>query len=452
MLRTTTFIILALALVTSVWGQMTVKNSSDDVLMQVDDQANVTIGSTNMHGLLTTYELKVITGAAAGRVLKSDADGLASWGTDEVEDADHVIGNETPQAGTAISVSDRTVSVNVDNSTIKVNHSDQLYADISVTESDPVWSSNDDDHAIGNEYQQLTESGNTITLSHGGGSVTDNIEDNQPLSEVLGDGNNASGRNAVNFGRLSVGLSGSDSRLRVEGHVSSSLPVWGTMNTSIYAKDVDSGNNESSISIIGIGKVLTSDLNDAHVGVQGVLVGGGSNDVWMASGALGHHDLTSTHNRLSGVSTTVKSVGSYPYQTNLKTFAIRGANENTGSDDWGILIDAHQNYLGGTTYVDDLFANNNVSASSFTDRTPYPKDLQTAYASVLSMQRLPQGEYRADDKRHQLDHSKLHPFIQSSDGEQRDLSATASAQNEVIKDLLQRIERLEALLDVATAE
>jgi hypothetical protein len=334
-----------------------------------------------------------------------------------------------------------------------------------------------DDHAnvtIGSSVHDGHLTTHTITIKEGAanGRVLKSNASGEagwgtlPLNAVLNAGNDADGNDAVNFGRLGIGVSSPDSRVRVEGYASSSIPAWGTMNTSIYAKDVDSGNNETSVSIIGIGKVLTLDYDDAHVGVQGLLVGGGSNNVWMASAALAHHDLSGNINRLSGVSTTVKNVGSYPHQTNLKTFAFRGINENTGSDDWGILVEAHQNYLGGLTYVDNLFANGNVSASSFTDRTPYPKDLQTAYESVLSMQRLPKGKYLSEDKAHQLDHSKLHSFIQSADGEQRDLSATVSAQNEVIKDLItknrdlesmnqeleHRLERLEALLDVGRAE
>ena len=84
----------------------------------------------------------------------------------------------------------------------------------------------------------------------------------------------------------------------------------------------------------------------------------------------------------------------------------------------------------------DAYFSNDVSALSFTDRTPYPKDLQTAYDAVMSMQRFPEGEYDEHDVEKQLDHSKLHEFVRSSDGEHRSLSATVSAQNEVIKDLV----------------
>ena len=96
--------------------------------------------------------------------------------------------------------------------------------------------------------------------------------------------------------------------------------------------------------------------------------------------------------------------------------------------------------------VGDIYASGDVSALTFSDRTPYPKDLEIAYKSVLSMMRLPEGEYDEGNKEFQLDHSKLTDFIKSGDG--RDLSATVSAQNEVIKDLIKRINELTKRIEV----
>ncbi|MBD3377796.1 hypothetical protein GF406_22390 [candidate division KSB1 bacterium] len=101
---------------------------------------------------------------------------------------------------------------------------------------------------------------------------------------------------------------------------------------------------------------------------------------------------------------------------------------------------------------------NELSAASIVDRTPYPADLQTAIDAVNSMQRLPEGEYRKDDKDHQLNHSLLHDFVRSKDNK-RDLSATVSAQNEVIKHLLavnkayeKRFKEFERVLSRLSAE
>jgi len=96
--------------------------------------------------------------------------------------------------------------------------------------------------------------------------------------------------------------------------------------------------------------------------------------------------------------------------------------------------------------VGGAWFSNNVSAASFTDRTPYPYDLETAYSAVLSMRRLPDGQYNPDDMGSQLDHESLHPFVTSveADGtKSRNLSATVSAQNEVIKSLIERVTVLE---------
>ncbi|MHC4659812.1 MAG: hypothetical protein ACYS83_11655 [Planctomycetota bacterium] len=90
----------------------------------------------------------------------------------------------------------------------------------------------------------------------------------------------------------------------------------------------------------------------------------------------------------------------------------------------------------------DVYVTNDVSALSFTDRTPYPKDLQTAVDAVMSMSPLPEGLFESDDKEQQLDHVTLSPFIRSDDGN-RDLSATVSCHNEVLKELLSKQKQLE---------
>ncbi len=99
-----------------------------------------------------------------------------------------------------------------------------------------------------------------------------------------------------------------------------------------------------------------------------------------------------------------------------------GNNSGTGS--------GYAGYFSGNVYV-----TGNMSAASITDRTPYPKDLATAYNAVMSMERLGDGQYMENNKELQLDHSALSDFIRSEDG-YRDLSATVSCLNEVVKDLI----------------
>jgi len=107
---------------------------------------------------------------------------------------------------------------------------------------------------------------------------------------------------------------------------------------------------------------------------------------------------------------------------------------------YGVYGCSNSSYAG--FFWGDVYVTNNVSALSFTDRTPYPKDLATAYNAVISMERLPDGQYQEDNKENQLDHSKLNSFIRSKDGN-RDLSATVSCLNEVVKDLTRKNKTLE---------
>ncbi len=106
-----------LLLASAAWAQLTVKNNSGDVLMTVDQtsgDAVVTLGSSGVPGHLITETITITDGAGTGKVLTSDTDGNASW------------------------------------------------ASVSITESDPQWSANDNDHAIGNEFPL---GGNAITIS-----------------------------------------------------------------------------------------------------------------------------------------------------------------------------------------------------------------------------------------------------------------------------------------------
>lgn len=125
--------------------------------------------------------------------------------------------------------------------------------------------------------------------------------------------------------------------------------------------------------------------------------------------------------------------------------------------------------------VGNAYFSADVSALTFTDRTPYPDTLATAYAEIESIK-------RSQSNAKQVDHSALHPnlkkefkvnvvdsyetitstYSETIDGEEviktkteqkpiykeviepgRDMSETISALVEVVKDLKKRIEALE---------
>jgi len=136
---------------------------------------------------------------------------------------------------------------------------------------------------------------------------------------------------------------------------------------------------------------------------------------------------------------------------NGRNYALFGiALAESSGDNYGIYAEASNDgtgsawagYFYGKVYVTD-----NVSALSFTDRTPYPKDLATAYAAVMSMEPLPADQYDENNKENQLNHSKLSSFIRSEDGN-RDLSATVSCLNEVVKDLVKKVESQQHIIEL----
>ena len=106
----------------------------------------------------------------------------------------------------------------------------------------------------------------------------------------------------------------------------------------------------------------------------------------------------------------------------------------------------------------DFWFGGDVSAASFTDRTPYPETLKIAYDVLASHKKL--DDYDKNDKEHQLDHTKLHDFakpqITVSSGtpdnevitkelgqDGRDASAVISCLVEVVNDLVSKVEGLE---------
>jgi hypothetical protein len=181
---------------------------------------------------------------------------------------------------------------------------------------------------------------------------------------------------------------------------------------------ISATNNSSSSTSIAI-----HGRSNKGVGIQGVCYEGcgvkgmvTGNTTRVCYGVYGKSsNTTGTNYGLYGVASDASS------GLNCGIYAI-GYNPGAGN--------AYAGYFEGDVYV-----KNNISAYSYTDRTPYPKDTETAYKAVMSMERLPEGQYSELDRNAQLDHSKLHNYIRSEDGN-RDLSATVSCHNEVLKDLI----------------
>ena len=258
-------------------------------------------------------------------------------------------------------------------------------------------------------------------------------------------GKNGSSNNFGQLGTIEYGVSGTSSVSGGSGvygistHYSSGNGVYGLHSIS------DNYGYLGGISMGVYGKHNTSE----NYGLLGSAL----------YGAFAKHGSTGNYGFLGSSSYGVKGYGSSGnigvYGESVGSYGVSGysgnsygvaGHSNSSNGVYGSSVTGYAGYFDGHVYV-----KYDVSAQSFTDRTPYPKDLQTAYNAIMSMERLPDGHYNEDDKENQLDHSKLSSFIRSSDGN-RDLSATVSCLNEVVKDLVRKVEAQQHLIETQNGQ
>lgn len=249
--------------------------------------------------------------------------------------------------------------------------------------------------------------------------------------------------------------------------------ISGGYDNSVYAQygAIGGGSgNESGGSYSAIGGGRTNEAEGDYSTIGGgynndatssmaTVSGGSTNYAQGVGSAVGG----GYHNEASGSYTTIPG-GYYNEATATYAFAAgKGAKANhMGTFVWNDLYDTCESDCMNQFKVcaaGGAWFSGEVSAQSFDDRTPYPENLDVAYEAVFSMQRLPDGQYDPEDISMQLDHASLSDFVKhvEANGEtSRNLSATVSAQNEVIKHLIartslleQRVATLEALLSSA---
>jgi len=216
----------------------------------------------------------------------------------------------------------------------------------------------------------------------------------------------------------------------VYGQCDNGKGVYGISSSSYGVYGVSS----SSYGVYGISNSYGVRGYNGSSGNYGYL-GGSDHGVYGESGSdfavRGYNSGSGNYGNLGG-----SNFGVWGYSSG-DGHGVRGASLGNGHGVWGESVGGYAGYFTGNVYVTD-----NVSAFSFTDRVvAYPKDLATAYQAVMSMERLPEGKYDEMSKETQLDHSKLTDIIKSKDGN-RDLSATVSCHNEVLKDLIRKKQEL----------
>jgi hypothetical protein len=193
-------------------------------------------------------------------------------------------------------------------------------------------------------------------------------------------------------------------------------PDWGVSGYS------SGGHGVQGESVSGAG-VYGETAGISYAGVHGKTTNANN------AGAFGENTATNTRGTLGGPTWGAKGFSA----------AGRGV-DGSSTTGYGVYGESSTGYAG--YFTGNVWVTGTISAETVVDRTPYPKDIATAYQAVMSMERLPDGQYEEQNKQHQLDHSRLDDFIRSKDGN-RDLSATVSCLNEVVKDLVQRLEKKE---------
>jgi hypothetical protein len=264
---------------------------------------------------------------------------------------------------------------------------------------------------------------------------------------VYGESPGISGSGVYGYatGTLGKGVYGSSSGYGVYGSSSDGYGVYGISGTEygylggngygVYGQDTDSGNYGY---LGGSSRCVYGEHSSGNYGYLGD----------SSYGAYGKNNSSGNYGYLGdssyGVYGKNNSSGNYGYLGGSRYGVFGYANSEYGvygssATGYGVYGASGLGYAG--YFAGNVYMTKDVSALSFTDRTPYPKDIATAYEVVKSMGRLPDGQYDESDREAQLDHATLHDYIRSEDGN-RDLSATVSCHNEVLKDLIVKQEEL----------
>lgn len=265
-------------------------------------------------------------------------------------------------------------------------------------------------------YITLTSTTTTVSgdLAVNGGDLTSTATTFNLLNATVTTLNLGGAATAVNLGAASCVVNGAGG-LTINGGIAANddLTLQGTSHatrTTSYVLIQPSGG------FVGI--TVTPWMRTVVEGAASTisLTHRANDGIFSVSGAGGFGELVFGFN------------SSAPYNAFLQT---RHASDDTTT------YDIYLNTLGGNVVVGSGTAGN-VSAGSFTDRTPYPSSLALAYEALGSVR----------GKTGKLDHISLHPFIKSVRGKEvgRDLSATVSMLTAIVQDQKARIEELERRL------
>ncbi len=300
-----------------------------------------------------TNELQTISKAGSTVTLSN---GGGSF-TDAVDDADNDPTNEIQDLSSSATGTNRTINISggtgttidvADNDNNSSNELQTLATDgsagnISISSGNALTLNvNDADANPANELQTISKTGSTVTLSNGGGSFTDAVDDadNDPTNEY----NIAGSFIANNTIRITDGGGNTDVAI---GPLNAALDAGGQNITNL----ADPINPQDAVTRQYLEQV---DANDYAINLAISYTSSGAGDVALdLSGAT-----LDKGSLISGNTITINEAGVY-------AVSIQGFN-NPGSSDIDIVVDGNSNrvlrnvnvYMG--TYLFDLLAGNQI--------------------------------------------------------------------------------------------
>jgi hypothetical protein len=223
--------------------------------------------------------------------------------------------------------------------------------------------------------QDISVDGNGHVTGINSATLGDATEDNQPLNEVLSDGGNASGRDAVNFGQISIGTTATPSKIYGYNTPSSA---------TLYPDNVGSANLGSYIRVDDFSNVAdqaigyTSIIDDAPTGkasrgYQSIITDGtlsGNTDHTYLTAAVGRSDgdgfsYTGPMGApsISGFATRVS--GNIP--STYSTTGLFVHNLRSGAEDYHIYThgEGAKNHLEGDVYLTNKLGVNGATSLNY---------------------------------------------------------------------------------------
>ncbi|MBD3374115.1 hypothetical protein GF406_03685 [candidate division KSB1 bacterium] len=225
----------------------------------------------------------------SGHTLSLDRGGSVTL-PDNVNDADNIVGNEYPQAGTMITVSGRQVNHDDTSDQSSVNNSGRtVIQDVTLDSRG---------HITGLNSTTLVDAVNDADA--------DPSNELQDLNLVLGQGDNANSQNINNLNRLGVGVSSPNSRIQVL-NIGTSVTLKGITNANVTHRfgtySENRINNQTSKGIYAVmGSTFSPNTTTGGYfsgGVAGRAYDTVGSDI-LAQGELGKTQTTNTGRWVSG--------------------------------------------------------------------------------------------------------------------------------------------------------